>query len=69
MGNSEGPLTYGRYWVARLAIRLMAVRLDYSPLRIQAKRYSKQKAVKKDDIQPRYSAEEAFRRIEEGLTL
>lgn len=69
MGSSDGPLTYGPHWVARLAARLMAARLDYSPLSIQVKRYPKQKVSKKDDIRPAYSAEEAFRRIEEGLML
>jgi hypothetical protein len=69
MGYTHGPLTYGPHWVARFSARIVAARLDYSPLRIQVRRYPRQNVVKRDTIEPLYSAEEAFRRIEEGLTL
>lgn len=68
MGLDAGPLTYDDYDLARIAARLLAARMNWSPLRIEVKRYTKA-TVKLDDIKPVFTLDEAWRRIDEGIIL
>jgi len=66
MGNSDGPLTYDDYNIARREARVTAARMDWSPLRVVAQLYTT--ATRKlDDVTPVRSSEEAQRLLEEGL--
>ena len=68
LGNDDGPLTYDDYEIARVVARLLAARFNWSPLRIIVQRFTSASR-KLDDLTPEYSLEEAWRRLDEGLTV
>lgn len=69
LGNSEGPLLYEDQQLARIAARILDVRLGNPAGRTRAEEYLAEATTKLDDLQPKYSAEEAINRLEEGLEL
>jgi len=52
-----------------MSARIMAARLDWSPLRIELKRFPRGINKKQDEWTPSHTAEEAMKRLEEGLTI
>lgn len=69
LGNSEGPLQYEDEEIAQAAARILDVRLRNPAGRTRAMPFPDELLVKKDDVTPELSAEEAMRRLEEGLEL
>lgn len=69
LGNSEGPLLYEDQKLAAIAARILDVRLGNPAGRTRATEYLAEANIKKDNLQPKYSAEEAINRLEEGLEL
>lgn len=77
IGNNDGPLTYDdmptpsgqvmpAQTVAQLAAQLLCMRMKWSPTRIRPKPLDCPNPVKKDDIKPERSADEAMQRLLDG---
>jgi len=69
LGNSEGPLLYEEEILAQCAARILDVRLRNPAGQTRATEFDEELLTKKDDITPEMSAEEAMRRLDEGLEL
>lgn len=67
-GNSEGPLHYENEETAKIAARILDVRFR-NPAGQTIVDILPDDLIKKDDVNPELSAEEALDRLENGLEL
>lgn len=69
IGTVEKPLVYGSKRAAKIAARILDARMNTPAGRTRVAWYEPEKMHRVQDFQPVYSAEEALRRLEEGLIL
>lgn len=69
MGDQTGPLAYEEEEMAKIAARILASRMRWPASRLKAMPMDPEANVKRDDVVPQISAEEAMRRLEEGVEI
>lgn len=69
LGNNEGPKLFDTELKARLAARILAGQLGWSPTRLVAEEFEEEDLQYKDDVQTERSAEEWLEGLERGRYL
>ncbi len=69
IGTTEAPLRYNDEELAQIAARMYDVQVGNYSGRTRATEFDPGVNKKKDEVKPKMSAEEALRRIEEGLSI
>ena len=69
LGSGTTPLIYETELVAKYCSRIMCARFQWPPTRVRERSLDSYPLKKRDEISPEISAEEALRRLEEGLVL